>query len=586
MFSTAILLAAATIVAAGSQLNDCVLAGPRWPQPLHLSGSQRLLSAITDFERLLTDETLNLKPNDTAWGVALFSTKENRTLYEHYYTPPIDVGVKEVNGDSIFRIGSVSKVFSVWAFLIEAGDRYFNDPVTKYVPELANLSFPYNSSQGHRLYDDIDHVRWEDVTLGELASQAAGIARDATDGDLSAEITSFQAQGLGFPVLDKIEVPVCGVPGVTRPCTRKETFFYLLKQHPIFPSAHSPAYSNIAFTLLSYAQEAITGKSVKYAVTKSIFDSLNMTNSSFDETPSSGGVIPGNNASEVGWDLNLGQTAPSGSMYSSVNDMVKASRAILESTLISPAQTRRWLKPLIQTGYISTAVGGPWEIRNLEFSDDRIVQCYTKQGDLGSYHAALVLSPEHSLGWVVLAGGTINSNASDTRTQLFNAFGDIFLPAAEDQANQEAVVNFNGTYVDEATNSSAVIVVEDKGRPGLGIISLISHGVEIIGPESPLIGLYGAGQSGRLYPSQLKTVSRHTNGSGTYESRLGFRATFFNETKPGELEDPCLFAWTGLGAPLYGQRSLDDWVFEIGEDNKATRLDVRMLRLGLERKYK
>jgi hypothetical protein len=254
MFSAALLLAAATVVAAGNQFNDCVIAGPRWPQPLHLSGSQRLSSAITEFERLLTDETLNLQPHDTAWGVSLFSTKENRTLYEHYYTPPIDVGVKEVNGDSIFRIGSVSKVFSVWAFLIEAGDRYFNDPITKYVPELANLSFPYNSSQGYRLYDDIDHVRWEDVTMGELASQAAGIARDgksgiataairsmannkktciATDGDLSAEITSFQAQGLGFPVLDKIEVPVCGVPGVTRPCTRKgrEALLSTKKKH-------------------------------------------------------------------------------------------------------------------------------------------------------------------------------------------------------------------------------------------------------------------------------------------------------------------------------------------------------------------
>ena len=295
-------------------------------------------------------------------------------------------------------------------------------------------------------------------------------------------------------------------------------FFYLLKQHPIYPTAHAPAYSNIAFTLLGYAQEAITGESFNNTISKSIFSVLDMKHSSFEETPLSGGVIPGNNASEVGWDLDFGQTAPAGSTYSSTADMVKAAQAILQSTLISPAQTRRWLKPMIQTGYLSTAVGAPWEIRYLNFPNQRMVQCHTKQGDVGSYHTALALSPEHDLGWVVLTGGTANSTASNVRNELFNAFSDIFLPAAEKQAREEAVINFSGNYVDETTNSSATIQAGDNGRAGLVVLSLISHGVEVVGPNSPLIEVYGAGQSARLYPSQLRTVSRRRDGSGTYES--------------------------------------------------------------------
>lgn len=43
----------------------------------------------------------------------------------------------------------------------------------------------------------------------------------ATDSDLSAELTSAQATGLGFPILNQTEVPVCGVSGVARTCTRK-----------------------------------------------------------------------------------------------------------------------------------------------------------------------------------------------------------------------------------------------------------------------------------------------------------------------------------------------------------------------------
>ena len=176
MFTLAWGLSAFVIGAsAAGQYNDCVLLGPDFPSPSRLSNSSALAQATSKFESLLKNDALGLMPNDTAWGVALFSSKENRTLYQHYYTPPIDIGVKEVDENSIFRIGSVSKVFSVWSFLIEVGDSYFNDPITKYVPELANLG---NSTGTNALYDDLDNVKWDEVTLGELASQAAGIPRD------------------------------------------------------------------------------------------------------------------------------------------------------------------------------------------------------------------------------------------------------------------------------------------------------------------------------------------------------------------------------------------------------------------------
>ena len=51
-----------------------------------------------------------------------------------------------------------------------------------------------------------------------------------------------------------------------------------------------------------------------------------------------------------------------------------------------------------------------------------------------------------------------------------------------------------------------------------------------------------------------------------------------------EVQDPGLMQWTSLGAPTYGARTLDDWVFEMGEDGKSKVVDVRMLRLKLTRK--
>lgn len=169
------LLLTTTVALAQSQ---CDIAGPGFPAPSNLSDSELLIDAVTKFEDLLGDVESGLLANDTAWTVALFSSKENRTLYEYYHTPDIDVGVPTVDENSVFRIASISKVFSVWSFLIEVGDEHFGDPITKYVPELLVQANSSSGREPREVYDDIDHVRWEEVTLGQLASHAAGIPRD------------------------------------------------------------------------------------------------------------------------------------------------------------------------------------------------------------------------------------------------------------------------------------------------------------------------------------------------------------------------------------------------------------------------
>lgn len=179
---------------------DAPLSGPAFPAPSHLHGSGPLQAAIQKFEAYLHDLTQevastssteqDLKPagavktlKNAAFAVSLFSAREQDVLlYEKYHTPPVDVGVEQVDRDSVFRIASISKVVTVWAFLIAAGDGYLSDPITKHVPELAELVSKRrsrtNDDDDSIVYDDIDEVRWEDITLGQLASHGAGIARD------------------------------------------------------------------------------------------------------------------------------------------------------------------------------------------------------------------------------------------------------------------------------------------------------------------------------------------------------------------------------------------------------------------------
>lgn len=58
----------------------------------------------------------------------------------------------------------------MWSLLLVEGDLILNDPITKYLYELAN------ASQGQN--DTISQVKWPDITVGQLASHMSGIARD------------------------------------------------------------------------------------------------------------------------------------------------------------------------------------------------------------------------------------------------------------------------------------------------------------------------------------------------------------------------------------------------------------------------
>jgi CubicO group peptidase (beta-lactamase class C family) len=82
--------------------------------------------------------------------------------------------MRSVDGDTVYRLGRVSKVYTVLAFLAEARDVHWNSPITNFVPELAKLS--KNGSSGE--FDSVRQTAWDDITIGALASQVSGVGRD------------------------------------------------------------------------------------------------------------------------------------------------------------------------------------------------------------------------------------------------------------------------------------------------------------------------------------------------------------------------------------------------------------------------
>lgn len=103
---------------------------------------------------------------------AIEVTSARSTLWRSYHTAP-QLGEYPgsqditVDGDKAFRIASISKVFTVLAILLQQqeGNLSMKDPVTKYIPELAE-----GSNDGG--------TQWDKISLESLASQLSGIARE------------------------------------------------------------------------------------------------------------------------------------------------------------------------------------------------------------------------------------------------------------------------------------------------------------------------------------------------------------------------------------------------------------------------
>lgn len=146
---------------------DCPILGPAYPELTSPGLFGAAKTAINDeITKALASGQLD---NGTFFGVQVFSRNSDKTLYERYHGPA-------VGPDTLYRIASISKVVSVYTTLAELGDKYWGEPVTKYIPELAKLKVK------NPIYD----TDWSQVTLGALASHMGGISRDCTAPDSPA----------------------------------------------------------------------------------------------------------------------------------------------------------------------------------------------------------------------------------------------------------------------------------------------------------------------------------------------------------------------------------------------------------------
>jgi CubicO group peptidase (beta-lactamase class C family) len=146
---------------------ECLILGPSFPSGFDITTTEAFLNATSNFpdqiEALFESGTLNR--THASFTIDVYSTATNASIYSYTHDASglseyLTAGV--LNEGTIFRIGSVSKLYTVYAIIAHSGIEVFDHPVTQYLPELA----------GNTQSDGI--VR-ENITVGSLASHQGGI---------------------------------------------------------------------------------------------------------------------------------------------------------------------------------------------------------------------------------------------------------------------------------------------------------------------------------------------------------------------------------------------------------------------------
>jgi CubicO group peptidase (beta-lactamase class C family) len=134
-------------------------------QPFLLDALQKIQNEV---ESIVADKTYDT----TAFSIEV--TSSNQTLWSSFHTArdrdALRPGAVEVNGNSAYRIASITKTFTTLGVLQQhaAGNLNLDDSVDTYLTELKG---PQSGS-----------IPWKDITLRSLASQLSGLPQDCERG--------------------------------------------------------------------------------------------------------------------------------------------------------------------------------------------------------------------------------------------------------------------------------------------------------------------------------------------------------------------------------------------------------------------
>jgi CubicO group peptidase (beta-lactamase class C family) len=272
-------------------------------------------------------------------------------------------GAMPLDADSVFEIGSITKVFTaiLLADMAERGEVKLDDPIAIYLPR--TMRVPERSGRK--------------ITLLDLSTQTSGLPRMPDN---------FKPSDMRNPYNDYTV----------------EQLYDFLSRHELRrdPGAEFE-YSNVGVGLLGHVLTLAAKKPYEQLVKERILDPLDMERTAITLTPwMQTHLVRGhNNAGEAVPNWDVGVLVAAGGLRSTMNDMLKFARANLQTTgrLQQVMQKTHAERAPAQKAFI----GMNWIIRR---QDGREVTWHN--GGTGGYRTWLGLDKKKGLAAVVLTNST------------------------------------------------------------------------------------------------------------------------------------------------------------------------------------
>ncbi|KAF3904417.1 hypothetical protein ABW21_db0205893 [Orbilia brochopaga] len=401
-----------------------------------------------------------------------------------------------VDGNSIYRIASISKAFTVLEALILSHKAHLQG----FTPRLTLDSRLKDILPEFKLPSAFKEEE-EEITLAHLGSHRAGLTRD---------IGEFTLETLN----DIIYPPLKSGPNLLDdfPHNRsaEELQGLVSKAGLIWQVGESPSYSNTGFAMLGMAVGKYHNKLWKNGKNFTV-------------------IMPASNLVDKVFAISHD---PVGGIFSTSNDLSSLLHRVLlaeKPELITSAQRRTWLKAVHQFTDGITSVGVPWETFTAIMPDFSRYNIYFKGGGLPAQFTEISVLPEFGYGVVALVSLGITDEQMHNGANYSAPMGlqlqihNILAPALWQAYNQILLEDYVGIYFSDNGHArigfkEGMLVLEQFNVDGVDVLLKWD---EIIWSE--------VGKRPRLYDIGAKLI-------GT--------------ALPGQFRSTILFqcAWTGFDA--------------------------------------
>lgn len=576
----------------GASYTTAEILGPLVPAPTDLTSESSLVAAAwknlsSTFDSYLKDGVnststkLLAGADNITWSAGMFSVHDPEASGLQYHWTAKEIadavnGTSEVDGDSIYRGASITKLVTAYAGMLQLSPKQWNTPITELIPGLG---------EGGEADDPLSATQWDKITPWALANQQSGaptfgipvfdlIATYAIKAlQTNTSLTELETAD-GFPAEPISSLGPC--TDIENPICEADDFLASAKTlHANLLPWTTPAYSNFGLMLLGLAISNATGKSYDEIYTGGIFEPLRMESTSVSQITVGEqferSVILGPTLEQSGF-YQRGSliTSPSGGLLTTINDLAKLGAGIANSTLLSSEQTRQWMKPHGHTASMTLSIGAPWEIvRFIHPTSGRVTDIYTKLGDSGNYGGILAIIPDYNAGFSFLNAASDNLRGQKA-LNIINVIAETIVPALEAQAIAEAQQNFVGEYECEETNSSITISFNDT---------------TIVGPSAPSLSISRWNSNGtdmlpvmfkEIQPQLQLVIPKQSEGAGAvaFEGYTSAQYNSYVEAGLGPFSGfyESNFGWAGevdRTSSRYAGNNAKLFVFNVGAEGKA-----------------